>query len=340
LGASGVFDINSIILAIMKIAVLVLDGVFDTGLAAILDTFAMANSLRGPDLGGERYIVRVVGVGRRVRTAQGLQVPLAGEGRGRPDVVVIPAMGAKMPDEIEERLARPDVRRAGERLRAWRRAGAEIAGACTASFLMASATLLDGRRATTSWWLAPAFRRSFPAVELDEAQMLVQDGGVITAGAALAHVDLALWLIRRRSPELAGVTARYLLLDGRPTQSAYAMTDHLAHADPMVDRFERWTRRNLAGFSLAGAARAVGTSERSLERSIRRVLGRTVISYVQDLRVEQAVHRLETTSASIDEIAVEVGYRDAVTLRTLLRRKTGRGVRELRARAGDRAAGV
>jgi transcriptional regulator GlxA family with amidase domain len=321
----------------MRITVLALDGVFDTGLAAILDTFAMADALRGPDLGGERFTLSVVGVGRRVRTAQGLQVPIDGSDgrRARPDVVVIPALGAKMPDEIEERLARPDVRRACERLQAWRKAGVEIAGACTASFLLGHSALLDGRRATTSWWLAPAFRRRFPAVELDESEMLVHDSGVITAGAALAHVDLALWLIRRRSPALAGVTARYLLLDGRPTQAAYAMSDHLAHADPMVDRFERWTRRNLAGFSLARAARAVGASERSLERCIRRVLGRTVISYVQDLRVEQAVHRLETTSASIDEIAVEVGYRDAVTLRTLLRRKTGRGVRELR-RGGRR----
>jgi transcriptional regulator GlxA family with amidase domain len=42
------------------------------------------------------------------------------------------------------------------------------------------------------------------------------------------------------------------------------------------------------------------------------------------------VHRLRTGRSSLEEIAAEVGYSDAVTLRTLLRRKTGRGVRELR----------
>ena len=36
------------------------------------------------------------------------------------------------------------------------------------------------------------------------------------------------------------------------------------------------------------------------------------------------------TTASVDEIAEAVGYHDGVTLRTLLREKTGRGVRELR----------
>jgi transcriptional regulator GlxA family with amidase domain len=46
------------------------------------------------------------------------------------------------------------------------------------------------------------------------------------------------------------------------------------------------------------------------------------------IRAEQ-----QTSEASVDEIAAEVGYADGVTLRTLLRRKTGRGVRELRARS-------
>jgi transcriptional regulator GlxA family with amidase domain len=62
------------------------------------------------------------------------------------------------------------------------------------------------------------------------------------------------------------------------------------------------------------------------------VLGKTPLSYFEDLRVERAVHRLRTSRASVDTIATEVGYADGVTLRTLLRRKLGRGVRELRGR--------
>ena len=44
------------------------------------------------------------------------------------------------------------------------------------------------------------------------------------------------------------------------------------------------------------------------------------------------MHLLQTSTASVDEIAAQVGYADGVTLRTLIRRKIGRGVRELRAR--------
>jgi transcriptional regulator GlxA family with amidase domain len=47
------------------------------------------------------------------------------------------------------------------------------------------------------------------------------------------------------------------------------------------------------------------------------------------MRVERAVHLLRTGNSSVDRIAAEIGYSDGVTLRTLLRRKLGRGVREL-----------
>src|SRR5262249_59300593 len=85
-------------------------------------------------------------------------------------------------------------------------------------------------------------------------------------------------------------------------------------------------------FSLAQAARSVGASERTLARRLQAVLGKTPLGYVQDLRVERAMHRLHTSQDSVDAIAAEVGYGDGVTLRALLRRKTGRGGRELRGR--------
>jgi len=114
-------------------------------------------------------------------------------------------------------------------------------------------------------------------------------------------------------------------------QSAYVLADHLAHCDPLVERFERWARSRLThGFSLEAAAAATGSSKRTLARRMQAVLGKSPLSYFQDLRVERAVHLLKTTAESVEEIAARVGYADGVTLRTLLRRRMNQGIKEIR----------
>jgi transcriptional regulator GlxA family with amidase domain len=206
-----------------------------------------------------------------------------------------------------------------------------MTAACIGTFVMAESGLLDHHRATTTWWLAPLFRQRYPDVRLDESSMIVRSGRFVTAGAALGHMDLALSLIRGVSPQLASLTAKYLIVDSRPSQSAYALTDHLAHSDPIVQRFESWARARLRhGFSLDDAAKATGSSKRTLARHMQDVLGKTPLSYFQSLRVERAVHLLKTSNASVDEVAARVGYSDGATLRGLLRRQLNRGIKEIR----------
>jgi transcriptional regulator GlxA family with amidase domain len=125
---------------------------------------------------------------------------------------------------------------------------------------------------------------------------------------------------------------RYLVFDSRPSQSAFAISDHLSHSDPIVERFDRWVREHLdMAIALDDAADALATSKRTLTRRLNEVLGKTPVEYIQDLRIERAVHLLKTSKDSVERIAEQVGYADGVTLRTLLRRRLGKGVRELRA---------
>lgn len=316
----------------MRVSVLALNSVFDTGLATVLDAFQTANELAElSGLSSSRFDVTVVGVRKTVRTSQGLSVPVRPVAKRAPDCVVVPAIGFKMPDALERALARPDIHDAALVLRRWADQGATMTAACIGTFVLAESGLLDRHHATTTWWLAPLFRARYPTVKLDESHMLVKSGGIVTAGAALSHMDLALWLIRQQSPKLAAVTAKYLIVDSRPSQSAYVLTDHLIHNDPLVERFERWARTRLAhGFSLDDAAKAVASSKRTLARRMHAVLGKSPLSYFQSLRVERAVHLLKTGNESVDQIAARVGYADGVTLRTLLRRHLGHGIREIR----------
>jgi transcriptional regulator GlxA family with amidase domain len=317
----------------MKIHIVALNDVFDTGLSTLLDAFSTANELAEMSgMTSSSFDVSVLGVRRSVSTAQGLSVPLSmATKKAVPDLFIVPALGFKMPGPLVPALGRPDVLDAIAVLRSWAERGATVAAACIGTFVLAEAGLLDGRDATTTWWLAPLFRQRYPKVRLDESRMIVKSGNVITAGAALSHMDLALQLIRQQSPKLAALTAKYLIVDSRPSQSAYILTDHLDHNDPLVEQFERWARRSLTtGFSLDDAARVTGASKRTLARRLQAVLGKSPLSFFQDLRVERAIHLLRTTDQSVDEIAPRVGYMDGVTLRALLRRKTGKGIREIR----------
>jgi len=316
----------------MRINILVLDGVFDLGLSAVLDAFQTANELiELSELAVPRFEARIVAARKAVRTSHGFSVPVNATPWRAPDCVVVPAIGFKMPGPLESALARPDVRDAGDLLRQWARAGATMSAACIGTFVMAESGLLDHQHATTTWWLAPLFRRRYPRVLLDESNMIVKSGKFVTAGAALSHIDLALWLVRGASPTLASLTAKYLIVDSRPSQSAYALTDHLVHSDPLVQRFERWARSRLKhGFSLDDAAEAVGSSKRTLARRIQTVLGKSPLAYFQSLRVERAVHLLKTSNASVDEIAERVGYTEGSILRVLLRRRLGLGIKEIR----------
>jgi len=321
----------SIIFA-MRIDVLALDDVFDLGLAAVQDTFQTANELiKVSKMAVQRFEVRVVGVRKAVKTSQGLSVPVYTAGTRTPDCVVVPAIGFKMPGPLEAALARPDIRDAAAALQHWARRGTTMTAACIGTFVMAESGLLDQQHATTTWWLAPMFRKRYPAVLLDESNMIVKSGKFVTAGAALSHMDMALWLVRGVSPQLASLTAKYLIVDSRPSQSVYALADHLVHSDPIVQRFESWARSRLRdGFSLDDAARAVGSSKRTLARRTQSVLGKSPLSYFQRLRVERAVHLLKTSNASVEEVAERVGYTDGSTLRVLLRRQLQLGVKEIR----------
>ncbi len=320
----------------MNLAVLALDGVFDTGLSTVLDVFTTANELAVlHQLNLPPIQLQLLGLtdgDASVTSALGLKVPVKSAALcQQPDWVIVPAIGYKLPAALTAALARPDIARAAAQLRHWQKQGARIAAACIGTFVLAESGLLNQQQATTTWWLTPLFRQRYPHVQLSAERMIVVSGPCVTAGAALSHVDLALWLLRQHSPALAELVARYLIIDSRPAQSAYVISDHLAHADPVVAQFDRWARANLdRPFSLDAAALALASSKRTLARRLHHVLGKTPVGYVQDLRIERAVHLLRTSGQSVEQIAGQVGYSDAVTLRNLIRRRLGRSIKELR----------
>jgi transcriptional regulator GlxA family with amidase domain len=306
----------------MHIGVITVAACWDSGLVTVLDVLRGANTARlqvDRDIPG--FKVYTVGANSEsVATAGGLQVPIditADDDRLTDlDMLVVPALAVNTPGGIVEALLRDDVRAIRRLVVDWARAGRPLAAACTGTFVLADAGVLDRRRATTSWWLADEFRRRFPRVGLDMSRMVVVDGAVTTAGAAFAHIDLAMHLVASVSPQLADATAAALLFDQRPARSVQAAHSYLESADQLLIDFETWIRANLdRDISIPEAAFAIGTTRRTLERRVRDQLGITPYALVQRLRVERARHLRQTTALSLDQIAAMVGYRSASALR-------------------------
>ncbi len=292
----------------MHVGLLACDGCFSSGLTALIDVLSTAHAQRprvDPSIPPIR--IDVIGTGRTVTTGAGLTVPVTMQTMTAEDT--LSALAARTSRAIIGALGGldPEV--------------TTVAAACTGVFTLAESGLLDRRRATTSWWLGAAFRSRYPSVVLDLDSMVVADAGVVTAGAAFAHIDLALTLVRRVSPCLAGHVARLLVIDERASQGAYLVVDHLSHNDPLVLAFEQQARVRLGeSLDVWELAAAIGTSPRTLERRTQAALGMSPLALVQRLRAERAAHLLRTTAQSVEQIAPQVGYANASTLRALLRR--------------------
>ncbi len=307
----------------MRVAVVAVDGMFDSGLTMTLDILATANALSGQaGLPGAPFEVTPAGQGRSVRTGHGLQLattPWAELRDNPPELAVMPAIGLRPPAEIVDVVRGHDLLAT---VAALGDTGVGLAAACSGTFFLAEAGVLDGLTATTSWWLSPAFRGRYPRVDLDESRALAIAGHVTTAGAAFAHIDLALSLVHRRSPALADLVARYLVIGDRPSQAAAAVPSLLATGDPTIAAFERYVRGHLdAAIQIDAAARALGVSERTLQRATQATLGMPPIRFVQEVRLDQATVLLRTTDQTPAAVALAVGYQDVSTLRTLIRRR-------------------
>jgi transcriptional regulator GlxA family with amidase domain len=308
----------------MRVAVLAVEGMFDSGLSVVLDILATANVLSAQaNLPAPPFEVIPVGPGTSVRTANGLSLPTTPwhemQDDDPPEVAVMPAVGLRPPAEVvgivrDHNLLAP--------ITALCQNGVGMAAACSGTFFLAEAGILDGLTATTSWWLGPTFRARYPRVDLDESRTLSVTGNITTAGAAFAHMDLALSLVHRQSPVLAELVARYLVIGDRPSQAAAALPALLASGNPTVAAFERYIRDNLSQpVAVEEAARSIGVSERTLQRATVATLGISPIRFVQELRLEQATFLLRTTNDTAVAIAAAIGYQDVSTLRSLIRRR-------------------
>ncbi|HMK80630.1 MAG TPA: helix-turn-helix domain-containing protein [Xanthobacteraceae bacterium] len=313
-----------------SVELIALKGALASGLAITADVLATANRMMRQAGKAPAFALRVTG---SAAPALRPMLPRLPPARGPADIVILPGVGFGSERAIHDGLTRPDVGRARKRLLHAHRSGAWIVASCSSVFILASTGLLAERSATTTWWLAPLFRRLFPEVRLQAASLVVTDGRFITAGAAMAQTEAMLALTARVcGASIARLCARYLLLDERPSQEPYMTLAALVAADPHVARVHAWALKRIdTRVPIAEMAAAVGLSHRTLARRVAHVTGLSPVRFLQRLRLERALHLMDTTRLPFETIAARVGYAESSTLRRLFK-DSGLGARAMRSR--------
>ena len=235
------------------------------------------------------------------------------------DIIVIPGWRDSLdtpPKPLLDALVRAHAR------------GIQLVGLCFGTHVLASAGLLDGRRATTHWELADEMARRFPKVDMHSDVLYVEDGNVLTSAGTAASLDACLHVLRRRlGTTAANRTARRLVVaphrEGGQAQFIEQPVPK-ATADTRLARSLDSVRERLGEpHTLDSLADQVNMSRRSFTRHFRALTGTTVKAWLLTERLARAQTLLESSGASIDAISQTAGFGSVAALRQRFREAFG-----------------
>lgn len=284
-----------------------------------LEVFASA---KGSD-GDSAYQIKVLAVNDEpFPTEAGLMIIPQGRLRdaGDLDTILVPGGAGLRRPEIAAPIAAWLKEQNGRARR--------IAAVCTGSYGLASAGLLDGKKATTHWRFATDLQANYPQIEVDPDLIYVRDGNIYTSGGISAGIDLALALIEEDLGSKAALAvAREMVVFLKRSGGQHQYSEPLKFQVNSGDRFANllaWVSGALAeDLSVARLADSVCLGPRQFTRAFQKTVGVSPAAYVERLRMDRAAENLSTNNVSVDRAAAQVGYRSADVFRRAFERRFG-----------------
>ncbi len=214
--------------------------------------------------------------------------------------------------------------------------GALIGASCSATLLLAETGLLDGKSATTSWWLNSFFKKRYPKIKLEIDALLIENKQLICSGAVTSYLNLVLCIIEKfTNKSLALSCSKMMLIDiNKYSQAPYIMQKKLLdHSDDMVTKAQHWIYANFQNkIDFKVLSEHLAVSYRTFFRRFKLATGEIPSKYLQQLRVEASKELLETTNLNLEAIMESVGYSDISSFSLLFKRLTQLTPREYRVR--------
>ncbi|MEP3786306.1 GlxA family transcriptional regulator [Ascidiaceihabitans sp.] len=197
-------------------------------------------------------------------------------------------------------------------LRREARKGLTVGGLCTASYSLAKAGLLDGKRATIHWENQDSFAEEFEDVELTKSVFVV-DGNRLTTAGGTSSIDLMLKLIADdHGEDLANAVADQLIYSSIRTDQdtqRLSVPTRIGVRHPKLSQVIQIMETNIEEpISPSILAKDVHMSTRQLERLFRRYLNRSPKRYYMELRLQKARNLLMQTDMSVINVALACGF--------------------------------
>jgi transcriptional regulator GlxA family with amidase domain len=213
-------------------------------------------------------------------------------------------------------------------LRRFHRRIPTLVSICTGAFTLGAAGILDGRRATTHWMFLAELRRRFPAANVVDEGIFVEDRDVWTSAGITAGIDLALALVERDHghPVAMAVAKRLVLFlrrSGNQAQFSAALQRQEKEPSRLHDASAFVLEHVAEPLPVERIAARVGMSPRSLSRWSRAHLGESPAEMVRRLRLDEARRLLEETSLPLKDIASRTGLGDPSTMWRVFTRRLG-----------------
>ncbi len=192
------------------------------------------------------------------------------------------------------------------------RRGVSMGGLCTASYSLAKAGLLSGKRATIHWENQDSFQEEFDDVTLTKS-VFVLDGRYFTTAGGTASIDLMLKFIADdHGEELASAVADQLIYTTVRTDQdtqRLSVPTRIGVRHPKLSSVIQMMEANIEEpQSPSLLAKEVGMSTRQLERLFRRYLNRSPKRYYMELRLQKARNLLMQTDMSVINVALACGF--------------------------------
>jgi transcriptional regulator GlxA family with amidase domain len=279
-----------------------------------VQVFATANDLVVKAGGAPPYLLKVVAQGGEgATTSAGVTLAAGPLTQGREALDTLLVAGGEGAEAAAENPVLVDwVRQRAARAR-------RVASVCTGAVVLASAGLLDGRRAATHWEYCARLAQRFPAVRVEPDPIFVCDGPVWTSAGVTAGIDLALALVEEdlgRSVALAVARHLVVFLKRPGGQAQFSAALALQAADDRFGALHDWINSHLGDdLSLSVLADQAGMSERSFSRHYAEATGQTPARAIEKLRLEAARRLLSESRTPVKRIAQRCGFGSEETMR-------------------------